>query len=361
MNFNIFSRYYTELNKKEIKDAILIPFQSYTNFKFLYGLCFFYSSFIYVIVFTVFLIINPVLILYAIIIPLFILLIFRIFIYFKRQINDFKLYYDQYLKPILDAFKNYLGGKRKRRDNLTIKNIIYRIERAAVHFKKFKIFFNLNYFFFGISIYIFFFGFFKLELELIMLQNWSVIILFINYYFLIIFIIRNYHFKNLKRSKFLFKRIYVEKLNEIYSELETITFYKTINTHKREIYNKLKVWHRLLYGRYPLENEKEEELIYENRLSQVDTNELEKFYDLFNSLKMNLLNEKLTIELRSDLNEMNNLDASLANYIEMLNFKISENDKINQRKEQKRTFIYSTISLAVSACSFIIVFLKTFS
>lgn len=360
MNLNIFGYYYKELSKKEIKDAILNPIQSQQKFIILYGFCILFTIIVTITSFSNFFIFFPFYLGLVIILNLVFLLILRVVFYCKRQIENYELYLDEYLKSIFDVFKNYLGSKGKRRDNKKIDFLINRIERADIHFRKFKSFYNLNYLFYMFSVEIIILLALFSHLNMLFLQWIIIIFLSENCYFLTIFMIRSYHFKNLKRGKFIFERIYTDKLNEIYSEFETITYYKTINTYIKEISEKLIIWHRLLCGRYPIgneENEENRELIYENRLSVADVNELDKFYNLFNSLKINLLNEKLKIESDSDLEILN---LFLNNYIEMLDFNIKAKNKVKQRKEQRWSSVQSIIVTIIAVTSLFISVLRSF-
>lgn len=346
MRLKIFK--YKELSREELKKAILKPNISRPYFFVLYYVCILINFIVFTIALANFLKFLHIFLFLEILIFPIILLVLRVVFNYWRQIAPYDIYYDKSLLPIVNAFKIYLGCKGKRRDNKKINFIIKRIEVADRHFKKLNAVYNSCYFFYIASLVL------LIELGLLPQQNFMsfqnviVLLLFDNFFFLAIFMIRSYHFKNLKQSRFLFDYVFIDELNSIYSNLEKITFYKIRETSDYDIFKILRTWHKLFCGIYHIESEDCDDLIYENRLSYADISELDKYNNLFNTLKINLLNEKIG---KNSGNSVETLLISLNNYIEMLEFKIKEKTKEETKKNKKFQVIQSTIVITISVTS----------
>jgi len=265
------------------------------------------------------------------------------------------------LDPLIPTFKNYLGKKGTRKDNRKIEFLIWRIEKADIHFRNFKNFYVINniiWVFIIYSIMLFFLVtginvFYISSDQIDFMFYFLMIIIIVNLYFLTIFMIRNYHFKNLQRAKYLFELIYTRNLDLIFSELERITFYEKKYEYNEKILALLKEWHKAYYGICPIDNSENERLVYENRQNTVKEHELEKFYNLFNSLRINISSEIISLKVEDNLKQklkiMEHLISFLDNYIELINFKIEDRKKEKQKKKEMRNTVrdFSTIIIAV--------------
>jgi len=314
-----------ELSKDEIKEAFLNPVSSKKFFTIFHDV-----NIIFTILILTIAILSDSFFILIILILLDALLIFRLYIYQEKQLKNYEISYEDDLDPLIFAFKNYLGKKGRRKDNKKIEFLIQRIEKADIHFRYFKRFYRISYFIWILIVYIVLISFLFSRINVFSINSDQIEFMFyliITFtIFLTIFMIRNYHFKNLKRAKYLFELIFSKNLNKIFSELEKIAFYEKKYEFYEKILELLKEWHKLYHGIYPIEDSENEQLIYENRQSTVKVQELNKFYNLFNSLRINISVELISLEgednFKQKLKTMEHLTSFLNNYIELINFKI---------------------------------------
>lgn len=277
--------HHPELTKEEIIKFILNPSISILKSQIIF----------WIVILTTFIIfcLTVIFVHYLVISSLFLVYLFIVTFLISGKTLENSDFDQKNLSSYLQPFKEYLACEG---DRTKVNFLIDRIEAINGHYKK-----NNRVFHWSNIIYLS--SFFSFSLTIIAVHFSTVSYPELPFIFIIILNceswvisllhwIRYVHIKNLQQSKLIFEKIYDTELDQIYKDLRRITLREIKNTTDDTILNSLKTWYDLYCGKYKFEKEGCQDLYYDNRLVHVKKPELNKFYNLLNVLRINLLNEK---------------------------------------------------------------------
>lgn len=353
----------TEFSKKELKQSLLKLEEKRRTFKIYHTI----TIVNFLSLFTMFVIVNRTIFdaqFLHLLFTSFFIVMQKIYIFKTKQLKNFNFMEEKERKKLIKNFTSYFTEKGKRKDNKEIKQILKRLEQGESHFQKTEKFYKFNQ-----SVII---GFVYIQMFIIFLlvsvflqgklpnpaffNPYISIFIYLSFYLVILYVYRNFHFKNIQRSKLLFELAFSKQLDENKQRIEELIKYIPESKFKEVVFNGeiislLTEWFDIYSG--VLFNDSESnKLAYGFRDYYIFLQKHEDFFILFNHLKIKIQilhdNKKnLENDNKNNLENIHYIGNLLDNMISYLKFNIEyEKNTIREKREKFKLFHSSLLIIS---------------